>query len=103
MCRTAGAMIPTFDLIEFVHDLDLPVQLRVHPLYFDLVASAADVVCWTDDLVTVDKEMAHGDVHNLVIVLCVPGLHLRSAPQGTLHGDVIPWHPFGQSCHGIVW
>jgi hypothetical protein len=61
--------MPTFDLIEFVHDLDLPVQLRVHPLYLDLVTTAADVVCWTDDLVTVEKEMARGDVHNLVIVL----------------------------------
>jgi hypothetical protein len=69
MRRTAGAMMPTFDLIEFVHDLDLPVQLRVHPLYLDLVTTAADVVCWTDDLVTVEKEMARGDVHNLVIVL----------------------------------
>ena len=27
------------------------------------------MVCWTDDLLTVAKERAHGDVHNLVIVL----------------------------------
>jgi hypothetical protein len=59
----------SFDLIEFVHDLDPPVQSRVHPLYLDLVTAAADVVCWTDDLVTVEKEIARGDVHNLVIVL----------------------------------
>ena len=86
MRRTAGAMIPTFDLIEFVHDLDLPVQLRVHPLYFDLVASAADVVCWTDDLVTVDKEIAHGDVHNLVIVLATHESCSVDAASRRVHG-----------------
>jgi hypothetical protein len=69
MRRTAGAVVPSLDLIEFACDLELPIQLRVHPLYLELVIAAADVICWTDDLFTVEKEMAHGDVHNLVIVL----------------------------------
>lgn len=86
MRRTAGAVIPSLDLIEFAYDIDLPVQFRVHPLCLDLVTSASDVICWTDDLFTVEKEMAHGDVHNFVIVLAhTQGCSIDAASE-QVHG-----------------
>jgi hypothetical protein len=69
MRRAAGAVIPSLDLIEFAGGYVLPPQVSFHPLYLDLLHAAGDVICWTDDLFTVDKELARGDVHNLVIVL----------------------------------
>jgi hypothetical protein len=34
-----------------------------------LLTTAADVVCWTNDLMTLEKEMTYGDTHNLVCVV----------------------------------
>lgn len=67
--RTAGAIWPSLDLLEFVTDGPLPDRVRSEPVFAELCRAAADVVCWTDDVMTVDKERARGDVHNLVIVL----------------------------------
>ncbi len=67
--RHAGAIWPSLDLLEYVADAPLPDDVHSHPLLLDARTACADVVCWSDDLLTVDKERAHGDVHNLVIVL----------------------------------
>lgn len=67
--RDAGAIWPSLDLLEYVADAPLDPSLRDHALLIDIRTACADVVCWTDDLLTVAKERAHGDVHNLVIVL----------------------------------
>lgn len=67
--RTAGAIWPSLDLLEFVTDASIPDQVYEDPLFSELREAAADVVCWTDDVLTLDKERACGDVHNLVIVL----------------------------------
>lgn len=67
--RHAGAIWPSLDLLEYVADAPLPDDVRSHPLLLEARTACADVVCWSDDLLTVAKERAHGDVHNLVIVL----------------------------------
>lgn len=67
--RTAGAIWPSLDLLEFVTDASIPDQVYGDPLFSEMREAAADVVCWTDDVLTLDKERACGDVHNLVIVL----------------------------------
>jgi hypothetical protein len=67
--RRAGAIWPSLDLLEFVARAPLPDSVYSRPLFVELRRAAADVVCWTDDVLTVDKERARGDVHNLVIVL----------------------------------
>lgn len=67
--RTAGAIWPSLDLLEFVTDAPLPDRVYEDPLFAEMCEAAADVVCWTDDVLTLDKERARGDVHNLVIVL----------------------------------
>jgi hypothetical protein len=67
--RTAGAVWPSFDVLEFVTNDPLPEHVHGHRLFVEACRAAADVICWTDDVMTVDKERARGDVHNLVIVL----------------------------------
>ena len=67
--RDAGAIWPSLDLLEYVAAAPVPDHLRRDPLLTAIRTACADVVCWTDDLLTVAKERAHGDVHNLAIVL----------------------------------
>lgn len=67
--RWAGSMLATLDLAELACGVLLGERDWVAPDYQQAMLAAADVVCWTDDVVAVDKERARGDVHNLVIVL----------------------------------
>jgi hypothetical protein len=67
--REAGAILPSLDLLEFVSESPLPDDARSLRQLAEISAACADVVCWSDDLMTVEKEHANGDVHNLVIVL----------------------------------
>ncbi|MFD4833572.1 terpene synthase family protein [Streptomyces uncialis] len=66
--RAFGAIVPTFDLVERTNGGALPSCVYYSRPYQDLLDAAADLVCWTNDLMTVDKEAAHGDLHNLVLV-----------------------------------
>jgi Terpene synthase family 2, C-terminal metal binding len=66
--RAAGAIWPCLDLLEFATGAPLPEWIHRDLLFSEMCGIAADVVCWTDDLLTVTKERARGDVHNLVIV-----------------------------------
>jgi Terpene synthase family 2, C-terminal metal binding len=69
MRRDTGAVPPTFDLIEFVESTTTPAVLYYIKVYQRLITSAANVVCWTNDLMTLEKEFAHGDEQNFVLVL----------------------------------
>jgi hypothetical protein len=67
--REGGAILPCLDLAEFATSHYLDDRLYWLPGYQAAREAAADIICWTDDLATVAKEHARGDVHNLVIVL----------------------------------
>jgi terpene synthase-like protein len=67
--REAGAIFPSLDLLEFVSGTPLPDRIRNLPLLAEIRTACADVVCWSDDLLTVEKERTNGDVHNFAIVL----------------------------------
>ncbi|MBO0883369.1 MAG: hypothetical protein J2P17_24145 [Mycobacterium sp.] len=69
MRQDAGAIMPSFDLIELVESTTIPAELYYSRTYQRLITSAANVVCWTNDLMTLEKELAHDDKHNLVPVL----------------------------------
>jgi hypothetical protein len=69
MRRITGALDTGIVLIDLAAHVMLPDAVRTSPLVTDLCDAANDVVCWTNDLVSLPKEMARGDVHNLVIVL----------------------------------
>lgn len=75
--RAFGAIMPTFDLVERSNGGALPSSVYYSRAYQDLLVAAADLVCWTNDLMTVDKEAAHGDLHNLVLVTAHERLQAR--------------------------
>jgi hypothetical protein len=68
MRRRAGAIWPSFDLIELAVGQALPESVCRDRTYRRLTMQAADVVCWTNDLMTFEKELAHDDMHNMVLV-----------------------------------
>ncbi|HEY3692504.1 MAG TPA: hypothetical protein VGL46_19815 [Pseudonocardiaceae bacterium] len=76
--RAAGGILLTFDLIEIAGGAELPPAVYYSRTYQRLLTTSADVVCWTNDVLTVEKEAAAGDLLNLVTVLQSAHLCTRS-------------------------
>lgn len=67
--RHSGGMYPAIDLIEFVLHRELPQEL-LEGSHFPLLSRLTnDVVCWSNDIFSLEKELARGDVNNLVLVV----------------------------------
>ncbi len=64
-----GAVYSYLALIEFANQLDLPATVHGHSTVQQLMQMTNNVICWSNDLMSFDKELRHGDVHNLVLVL----------------------------------
>jgi 5-epi-alpha-selinene synthase len=64
-----SACYPCFDLIEITEGVALPEIAYAHPHTQKMGRVANNVVSWCNDIISVHKELEHGDVHNLVIVL----------------------------------
>jgi hypothetical protein len=58
-----------FALIEVAEQMTLPTFVLDHPVIQQLARSANYVICWSNDLFSFTKEVAHGDVHNLVYIM----------------------------------
>lgn len=67
--RDSGAMRMVFDLAEFATRTEIPAAWYDSREYEDLALAANDVVCWTNDIVSLPKETARGDTHNLPMVI----------------------------------
>ncbi|MDX8355778.1 terpene synthase family protein [Cognatiyoonia sp. IB215182] len=65
----SGAVYPCLTIIEFVGQLNLPESVLHHPVISDLSRCTNNLVCWSNDIVSLEKEVKNGDVHNLVIAL----------------------------------
>jgi 5-epi-alpha-selinene synthase len=75
-----GAMYACLDLIDLTEGIDLPAAVRCHREVRRLSLMAINVVCWSNDILSLAKELQHGDLHNLVIALCAQyKLTLREA------------------------
>jgi 5-epi-alpha-selinene synthase len=76
------------ELIGLSDDARLPRHVLDDPSVKRLTRASMNVVCWSNDILSLEKELAHGDVHNLVIVLRdATGLPLEEAM-----GRVIEMH-----------
>ena len=64
----AGAVPSFFALIEPLEDIVLAPEYRAHADIARIVELAGKIICWTNDVLSYDKERAQGDVHNLVFV-----------------------------------
>lgn len=69
MRRDTGAVRTSIAMIERCEGLVLPADVRAHPVVEALCKACNDVVCWANDIVSLRKELASGDVHNLVAVI----------------------------------
>lgn len=67
--RDSGAVYTEFALFERAHGIALPAEVREHPTLLRLSKNANNVISWTNDIISFDKEMARGDYHNLVLTL----------------------------------
>jgi len=64
----AGAVPSFFSLIEPLERIALTPRVRAHRELEDLSRLAGGIICWINDLLSYEKERAHGDFHNLVMV-----------------------------------
>lgn len=69
MRQFTGGLITDIDLIDLTEHIDLPAEAREHPVIARMATLANNVVCWSNDIVSVSKELQRGDVHNLVLVI----------------------------------
>ncbi|RQW22782.1 hypothetical protein EH196_02950 [Bacillus sp. C1-1] len=63
-----GSVYLVFDLIEKSNQNYIPNEIKGE-LFFHLVESANKIVNWTNDLVSLNRELETGDVHNLVVCI----------------------------------
>ena len=69
-------------LIEVAEHRTLPAVVRQHPAIRSLALMTNNVISWFNDLISYPKEMARGDVHNLIyIVHRERGISLDEAVQ----------------------
>ncbi|MBW8686939.1 terpene synthase family protein [Chitinophaga rhizophila] len=64
----SGANLGT-DMLEVAAGTYLPVFVLQNEQFQKLVDLARRAVCWANDLFSLSKELAHGDEHNLVVVI----------------------------------
>jgi 5-epi-alpha-selinene synthase len=62
-------LYPQFELSELTDGIVLPDEVREHPALQRLMARASNIVGWANDIFTYEKEIAQGEIHNLVVVL----------------------------------
>lgn len=65
---TAGLQIDRA-FLEVMDGVRLPCAVRNHPQVQQLAVHADRAVCWSNDILSLEKELQDGDVHNLIPVL----------------------------------
>jgi hypothetical protein len=64
-----SAVYPCLMLIELTERLHLPATVHDHPDIQRLAEMTNNVISWSNDIVSFEKEQRQGDVHNLVLIL----------------------------------
>ncbi|KAI6021041.1 isoprenoid synthase domain-containing protein [Pisolithus marmoratus] len=78
--RDTSACKPCYALIEYAAGMDLPDEVVSHPVIMAMEEATNDMISWSNDIYSYNKEQAQGDIHNLVMILmCEQGLDLQSA------------------------
>ena len=65
---TGGLSIVT-ELVELLEGTYLPVEVRANPTVARLTEASHNIVCWANDILSLEKELRCGEVNNLVVVL----------------------------------
>ena len=75
---TGGLSIVT-ELTELVERSYLPTEIRELDVISRLTEASHNVVCWANDLLSLEKELGRGEVNNLVVLCDEEGLTLQQA------------------------
>ncbi|MFE0457858.1 terpene cyclase [Kitasatospora sp. NPDC058965] len=67
--RHTGAIYVCMDLIDIVEGLDVPERVYSSAEFTAALNAACNVVCWTNDVYSLEKERSLGEVHNLVYIV----------------------------------
>jgi Terpene synthase family 2, C-terminal metal binding len=67
--RHTGAIYVCMDLIEVAEGMTLPDEVFASGDFADALDAACNVVCWTNDAYSLEKERSLGEVHNLVFLM----------------------------------
>ncbi|MER7761872.1 terpene synthase family protein [Streptomyces sp. NPDC097619] len=86
--RVVGASDACWDMIEAAQGESLPEPVAGHALCRAVREAAADVICWTNDIVSFNKEYARGDMNNIVAVL--------------RHAHALSWPEAAERAAGLV-
>jgi hypothetical protein len=84
----AGAVPPFMALVEPLERLQLSSSVRKHPHVQELTQLAGGILCWTNDVLSYEKERAQSDVHNLAIVYEVQ----RGLAAGAALAQAVAFH-----------
>ncbi len=74
--RHSGGMALAIDLIDLAEHIRLPASLIASPAFDVLARLTNDIVCWSNDIFSLEKEIVRGEVNNLVLVIA----HAESLP-----------------------
>ncbi len=75
--RDTGAVYICLDLIDITKRINLPREIYEHATFQTLLDTASNVICWCNDIFSLEKEIKRGEYHNLVLVV-------RHADQSSL-------------------
>jgi 5-epi-alpha-selinene synthase len=64
-----GAAYTVFKLLEFTQKIFLPETVQEHFAVKELAKIANNVICWSNDIFSLPREMKQGDAHNLVLAI----------------------------------
>ncbi|MGV9662890.1 terpene synthase family protein [Nocardia niigatensis] len=67
--RHTGAIYVCMDLIEAFGGFEVPPARYRDADFSGALDAACDVVCWTNDVYSLEKERSFGEVHNLVFIV----------------------------------
>ena len=75
-----GGLSIVDELVEIVEGTHLPQEVRDQASVRRLTDASHNVTCWANDVLSLEKELRHGEVNNLVMVLRdAEGLGLQEA------------------------
>lgn len=94
-----SAVFCFLDFIEVAERMSLPGHLRYHPVVRALAVMTNNIISWFNDLISYPKEIARGDVHNLVYVVHKErGIALDRAVEYAARKHDAEVRAFQQSC-----
>ncbi|KAF8137234.1 isoprenoid synthase domain-containing protein [Boletus edulis] len=78
--RDTSGCKPSWVLIEYAHNLDIPDDVMNHPIICSLGEATNDLVTWSNDIFSYDVEQSKGHTHNMIdVIMQEQGLGLQDA------------------------